>query len=121
MDWQVELCRQLASLARGEPWTQRVVKAVTWTVRGGALSMTSRCPSSPYDEGWPLLRAMEDLAAATKPLRMCGNEACRRWFIRTKRQLYCSSTCTRTVTTRRYRERKRRKLNTQQPSQSSPA
>ena len=54
----------------------------------------------------PHANALTSLSDVADRLAECQNESCKRIFLRTKRQTYCSPRCRDTVNKRAYRKRK---------------
>lgn len=84
---RVELCRL---------WRQISIEA-------GQVKIT--CSTSP-DSGKEmyLTKVMDAFEAAGRDMMLCRREDCRKLFVRTKRQEYCSETCRGTVGKRKYRK-----------------
>ena len=101
-----ELRRKLQSLRDGKIWVERLDAKVSISLTGGELE--ARVEYQPYTEANAHnAEAVKVLAEAAQMLRACGNPTCERFFLRSKRQYYCSTTCRDTVNKRAYRERLR--------------
>lgn len=102
--WWMELHRGMQLLARGEQWVVPVAARIEWEIKSGSLSAQVQCTR---DEESVWAKVSETLLAAGKAFQFCKRCSCRKPFIATKRQQYCSKRCQGTASKQRYRQRLR--------------
>lgn len=107
IQWQQEVRGKLNELINGQRW---VLECYLWRqlrIVDSQLHTQQRTGLlSPKEEPNYLIRVMDTLEAASDDLRLCAREKCRKMFVRTKRQAYCSARCRGTEGKRRYRKKK---------------
>lgn len=96
--------RKLAVLRTDKAWPEPALGRVTLSLTDGTLEARhSYTPPSVQDR--PEVHATETLLSVVGVLRVCSH--CSRFFLRNRRQAYCSRTCRDTANKRAYRARLR--------------
>lgn len=107
VQWQEEVNGKLNELKNGQPW---VMDCYLWRqlkLANGPFNTQQRTyPLPTGTESQFLIRVMDTLEAVANDLRLCAREKCRKMFVRSKRQAYCSTRCRGTEGKRRYRKKK---------------
>lgn len=107
LEWQKNVKGKLDKLKKGQPWAMdchlwRQLELVN--DQFNKRQMTYALPTG--TENQYLIRVMDALEAVANDLRLCARVKCRRMFVRTKRQTYCSARCRGTEGKRKYRKKK---------------
>jgi hypothetical protein len=103
--WDV-LTNKLESLRRGEAWREPVQARLKIRREGGAIKVGTQLRSDSRKELKHAALLFEKLGGS---LAICANDRCNnshpRFFIKKKRQAYCTTRCRETVNKRKYRRK----------------
>lgn len=106
VQWQQEVRVKLDELKNGQPWSLDCGVWRQLRIVNGQLHTQQRTDPLPTGtENSYLIRVMDTLGAVSNDLRLCAREKCRKMFVRTKRQTYCSARCRGTEGKRKYRQK----------------